>query len=197
MNAPTPLTPSQTVGPFFHDALIVEGSSVLADEQARGEHIRIVGHVLDGDGEPVDDAMVEIWQPDASGVFAHPSDPNADRVDPHFRGFGRSDTVDGGRFSFETVKPGIVQAGEVPLGHTSLGHAPFVNVRVFARGLLHHLVTRIYFSDEANDADPVLAAIDPARRATLVARRDEVSGVVTYHFDVRLQGENETVFFDE
>lgn len=141
--------------------------------------------------------MVEIWQPDASGVFAHPSDPNADRVDPHFRGFGRSDTVDGGRFSFETVKPGIVQAGEVPLGHTSLGHAPFVNVRVFARGLLHHLVTRIYFSDEANDADPVLAAIDPARRATLVARRDEVSGVVTYHFDVRLQGENETVFFDE
>lgn len=182
-------SPSQTIGPFFHDAVALTGSNVVAGEEADGVRIRITGRVLDGEGEGIDDALVEIWQADARGVYPHPADPYAARADATVLGFGRSETDANGRFTFETVKPGIATEAA---GST----VPFIDVRVFARGLLRSLVTRLYFDDEANDADPLLAALDPDRRGTLIARRDDSAGPITYHFDVKLQGDGETVFFD-
>ena len=161
-----PLTPSQTVGPFFGVGLPFEQGEQIAPPGSAGA-IRIEGQVLDGDGQPVPDALLEIWQPAT--------------------GFGRARTDSEGSFGFTTVKPGAVPA---PNGRTQ---APHLNVTVFARGLLRHLVTRLYFPDEteANAADPVLNLVEPARRETLVAKN--CGGVL--HFDVRLQGERETVFF--
>ena len=170
-------TPSQTIGPFFHDALLDEDRSELVASEHPGA-IRIEGTVYDGAGDPVPDAMVEIWQADPAG-----------RYDEGFSGFGRSDTVDGGSFSFVTVKPGPVPG---PDGGTQ---APHITVSVFARGLLKRLVTRIYFPDEgdANASDPVLTSIeDPDYRGTLIARDD--GGAL--RFDIRLQGENQTAFFE-
>jgi protocatechuate 3,4-dioxygenase alpha subunit len=183
-------TPSQTVGPFFHQGLIFGRENVMVDEQTRGERIRITGRVLEGDGTPIEDAMVEIWQPDASGIFPHPADPNAARADPHFRAFGRADTAAGGRYTFETVKPGVIASGSAARG------APYINVRVFARGLLIHAMTRLYFAEEDNGADPVLRQVPAHRRHTLLARREDDASGPTYVFDVRLQGDDETVFFD-
>jgi protocatechuate 3,4-dioxygenase alpha subunit len=180
-------TPSQTVGPFFRDALIRGGENVLVSEQTAGQRILIKGRVLDGEGQPVPDALVEIWQADAHGFFNHEADPNQAQADPHFYGFGRADTVDNGRFTFNTVKPGTVP-GQA---------APFVNVRIFARGMLIHAVTRLYFADESgNEQDAVLHSLDEARRHTLIARQVETADLPTYRFDIRLQGENETVFFN-
>ncbi|TMF94436.1 MAG: protocatechuate 3,4-dioxygenase subunit alpha [Chloroflexi bacterium] len=161
-----PLTPSQTVGPFFGVGLPFEKGEQLAPPGSAGV-MRIEGQVLDGKGEPVPDALLEIWQPGT--------------------GFGRARTDSEGAFSFTTVKPGAVPA---PDGRVQ---APHFNVTVFARGLLRHLVTRMYFPDEteANAADPVLNLVEPARRETLIAKHCD--GVL--HFDVRLQGERETVFF--
>jgi protocatechuate 3,4-dioxygenase alpha subunit len=142
--------------------------------------------VFDGDGEPMLDAMIEIWQPDANGIFDHPLDPLHEGADPHFRGFGRAETRNGGRYEFRTVKPG---------GRD--GSAPYVNVHVFARGMLVHAHTRMYFPDEsANIDDPVLNSVDPGRRHTLVAAREEAGGATVYRFDIRMQGEDETVFFN-
>jgi protocatechuate 3,4-dioxygenase alpha subunit len=181
-------TPSQTVGPFFFDALIAEAHAPtpsLVKAGARGQRILITGLVLDGDGVPVPDAMIEIWQADANGIFAHPADPQHANADPNFIGFGRSDTRDGGRFRFETVKPGRVQ-----------GQAPHVNVRVFSRGMLTHAVTRLYFGDEAaNDQDPVLALVPSERQSTLIAQLQSEGGLPTYALNLVLQGEHETVFF--
>lgn len=182
------LTPSQTIGPFFAYALTPRAyggvepfSEVLAGPGTAGERIRIEGVVLDGDGEFVSDAMIEIWQADPLGRFH--AEGNAG-----FTGFGRAETDAEGGFCFETVRPGALPG---PNGATQ---APHLSVSVFARGLLMRLMTRIYFSDEsANADDPVLALVPAARRDTLVARRD-ASGV--YRFEIRLQGENETVFFD-
>lgn len=186
-----PQSPSQTVGPFFHDALIRGGENVLAGEGAAGQRIYLEGRVLDGDGQSVPDAMLEIWQADAHGYFNHPADPNQAKADPFFRGFGRSDTVQGGRFWFKTVKP-----GPVPWDDTQK-QAPHVNVRVFARGMLIHAVTRLYFSDEsANQTDPVLNSVPPERRPTLIAQLKKSDDLPTYCFDIRLQGEGETVFFN-
>jgi len=180
-------TGSQTVGPFFHDGLFYGGENILVNEQTKGQCILITGTVYDGDGAPVPDAMVEIWQPDAQGFFNHPADPNQAQADPAFRGFGRADTTNNGRFLFQTIKPGTV-GGQ---------GAPSINVRIFARGMLIHAVTRIYFADESTtNADPVLSAINPARRQTLVAPRIESDDLPCYHFDIRLQGEGETVFFN-
>ena len=161
-----PLTPSQTVGPFFGVGLPFERGEQLAPPESAGA-MRIEGQVLDGKGEPVPDALLEIWQPAT--------------------GFGRARTDSEGAFSFTTVKPGPVPA---PDGRMQ---APHFNVTVFARGLLRHLVTRMYFPDEtqANAADPVLNLVEPGRRETLIAKN--CGGVL--HFDVRLQGERETVFF--
>jgi protocatechuate 3,4-dioxygenase alpha subunit len=183
-----PQTPSQTIGPFFYDALIAEGrgiNAVLTQNGARGQRIVITGSVLDGDGVPVPDAMIEIWQADAGGIYNHPADPSHAQADPHFPGFGRSDTRDGGRFSFTTVKPGRV--GD---------QAPHVNVHVFARGMLIHAHTRLYFSDESSNAsDPVLAHVPAERRHTLIAQLQPGSGWPTYCGSIVLQGADETVFF--
>jgi protocatechuate 3,4-dioxygenase alpha subunit len=184
-------TPSQTVGPFFHDALCSPGTETLVTAETRGERIEIAGRVLDGDGQPVPDALIEIWQANAAGRYDHPEDVRDKPLDPAFRGFGRcASDLDGG-FRFVTVRP-----GRVP-GRGNTLQAPHINVGLFARGLLRRLVTRIYFEDAAENAeDPVLALVaDPSRRATLVARRAAGNGAV-YRFDLVLQGEGETVFFD-
>ena len=182
-------TPSQTVGPFFHDALLDRGRSELISPD-HPEAIRIEGTVYDGAGEPISDAMVEIWQANGAGRY---NDPRDDREDlpldaETFSGFGRSGTDAGGRFSFVTVKPGPVP------GPDGRMQAPHIMVSVFARGLLKRVVTRIYFPDEegANANDPVLSSVeDLGFRRTLVAH-DEGDSL---RFDIHLQGENQTVFF--
>jgi protocatechuate 3,4-dioxygenase alpha subunit len=186
-------TPSQTVGPFFDFGLFTRPAlNVLVDDQTKGQRIAIRGQVVDGAGSPVPDAMLEIWQADADGFFNHPADPNHAQADPHFRGFGRADTVDGGRYSFTTVKPGLVRFDE------TRHQAPHINVRVFSRGLLIHAYTRLYFSDEAeaNQRDPILNLVPGERQHTLIAARQDGGDLPTYCFNVALQGEDETVFFD-
>jgi protocatechuate 3,4-dioxygenase, alpha subunit len=182
-------TPSQTIGPFFHDALLERNYSELVSPD-HPEAIEIRGTVYDGAGEPVPDAMVEIWQADRAGRYDHSADDRDDlSLDEDFSGFGRSGTDEGGEFSFLTVKPGPVPGPDVRL------QAPHVMVSIFARGLLKRLVTRIYFSDEeeANAVDPVLSSIeDKELRRTLLARNEGDS----LRFDINLQGENQTAFFE-
>jgi len=181
-------TPSQTIGPFFKPSLVKSGAETLARRESRGERIVIVGRVLDGDGAPVDDAMIEIWQANADGRYDHPDDTQEKLIDPQFHGFGRAATDQHGAFQFETIKPGPVP------GIGNALQAPHINVSVFARGLLKRLATRIYFPDEpSNEADAVLNAVPNYRRATLIAR---VERAAVLRFDIVLQGENETVFFD-
>jgi len=184
-----PPTPSQTVGPFFHIGLPTDEDRELVPHGAPGA-VTIEGIVFDGDGKPVDDALIEIWQAGASGRYAHPDDPREDLpLAEGFTGFGRCATDEGGRYAFVTVKPGAVPA---PGGGMQ---APHIEVGVLARGLLKRLATRIYFpdSEEANRGDPVLSLIeDPERRATLIAAARDGG----YRFDIHLQGERETVFFD-
>jgi protocatechuate 3,4-dioxygenase alpha subunit len=183
-------TPSQTIGPFFHDGLILGGQNVLMNEHAKGRRITIRGTVFDGDDQPVPDAMIEIWQADAQGIYKHPADPLSIQADANFAGFGRSDTVNGGQFCFKTIKPGPVVRPDQPI------QAPHINVRVFSRGLLTHAITRLYFADEpANDEDLVLSMVDPDRRSTLIAQLESGGDLPTYRFDIVLQGEGETVFF--
>jgi len=171
-----PLTPSQTVGPFFSVGLPYEGGEHVVPPGMPGA-IRVEGQVLDGNGDPIPDALIEIWQPDGHGCYRGKGGG----------GFGRRRTAPEGAFSFTTLKPGATKTAD------GRAQAPHLNVTVFARGLLRHLVTRMYFPDEAtaNAADPVLNMVDPARRPTLIARAD---GNVL-RFDIRLQGDNETVFF--
>ena len=181
-------TPSQTVGPFFRLGLDRPEWSDLTRDGPRGDKIAIEGRVLDGDGAPVDDAVLEIWQADADGRYDHPEDGRP--ADPGFHGFGRAMSDEGGRYRFVTVRP-----GRVP-GQGGALQAPHVNLTVFARGLLKQLVTRIYFADDpSNDRDPVLSGIaDPAARQTLLAVRQDAAAA--YRFDVVLQGKGETAFFD-
>lgn len=181
---------SQTIGPFFHFALTLGGENLLVNDRTQGEKIIICGQVLDGDGQPVSDAMVEIWQADANGYFNHPNDPGQSLADPHFTGFGRSPTVKEGQFSFKTIKPGIIASEQTK-------QAPHIAVHIFARGMLIHTLTRIYFSDEEmNQSDAVLNSVPEARRQTLIAQRQNGQGLPTYRFDIRLQGTEETVFFN-
>jgi protocatechuate 3,4-dioxygenase alpha subunit len=190
-------TPSQTVGPFFAYGLTPDqygypfralAGSVMIDDDTPGERIRITGRVLDGAGNPVPDAMIEIWQVDGEGRYAHPADGRGSNV--RFKGFGRCGTGTDAehRFEFATIKPG-------PIGD---GQAPHVNVIVFMRGMLCHVFTRIYFDDEAeaNASDPVLASVEKARRHTLIAARQATAGGTVYRFDLHMQGPEETVFFD-
>jgi len=180
-------SPSQTVGPFFHNCLIRGDEHLLANEQTIGQPVVIVGRVLDGDGAPVSDALVEIWQADANGRFNHPNDPNQAEADPSFKGFGRSPTDDDGRFLFHTVKPGIISGEAVP----------YINAHVFARGMLVHAVTRIYFAEQPNNEnDLVFSAVPAERRYTLLALFEPSADIPTYRFDIHLQGEQETVFFN-
>lgn len=181
-------TPSQTVGPFFRPSLCHAGQESLVTPETRGERITIEGRVLDGDASPVNDALIELWQANAEGRYDHPEDAQEKLVDPNFHGFGRAATDSGGRFRFHTIKPGAVP------GVGNVLQAPHINVSIFARGLLKRLTTRIYFPDESmNSADAVLNSVAPMRRATLVAQVER-PGVL--RFDIVLQGENETVFFD-
>ena len=189
-------TPSQTVGPYFAYGLTATQygydfdqpfDAVLALDGARGERIRLEGQVIDGDGKPINDALVEISQPDGTGAYPQSVD---DAREIGFRAFGRvgTGTDAQNRFVFHTVKPGAETPGE----------APHINVIVLMRGMLLHAFTRVYFSDEtaANAKDAVLASVPAQRRNTLVARRSENGGAVTYRFDIRMQGDAETVFFD-
>jgi protocatechuate 3,4-dioxygenase, alpha subunit len=187
------LTGSQTVGPFFSLGLLRKDTerNVLIQPATEGERIRIEGRVLDGDGVPIPDALVEIWQANAHGRYNHPADQRSLPLDPAFTGFGRSGTDEDGYYWFETIKP-----GPVPFDESRL-QAPHVTVTVFARGLLNHLFTRLYFADEpANANDATLLCIPEERRATLLARRESVEGAVVYRFDIILQGANETAFLN-
>jgi protocatechuate 3,4-dioxygenase alpha subunit len=189
-----PLTSSQTVGPFFHDCLMREDArfDVLCAPGTEGTRIRVEGRVIDGDGQPVPDAVLEVWQANAHGRYNHPADRRDLPLDRAFTGYGRIATDTDGRYGFTTVKPGAVPFD------AERRQAPHLSVVVLGRGLLNHLYTRFYFDDEsANDADPVLERVPADRRATLVARREEsAGGDIRYHMDVVLQGANETVFFD-
>lgn len=170
-------TTSQTVGPYLHIGLNWLITEDLAAKGIAGERIRIEGRVIDGDGKPVNDALVEIWQANSKGEYGS----------REFRGFGRSATDDAGRFRFSTIKPGRV-AG--PGGKLQ---APHIGVNVFMRGQLKQLVSRIYFpGDPANDDDPVLGLVPSARRTTLIAKASGTS----LEWNVILQGSGETVFFD-
>ncbi|WP_288501047.1 protocatechuate 3,4-dioxygenase subunit alpha [Pseudomonas sp. UBA5568] len=194
-----PETPSQTAGPYVHIGLALEAAGVapraqeiwnqLAKPDAPGEHILLFGHVYDGNGHLVRDSFLEIWQANHEGVY----DTRFD-LEKSFNSFGRTATTfDAGEWTLQTVKPGVVKnAAGVPM-------APHINVLLFARGINIHLHTRIYFDDEvqANQDDPVLNLIEqPQRRQTLIAKRCEVNGNLAYRFDMRIQGEGETVFFD-
>ena len=184
------LTPSQTIGPFFHDALLDRDRSELISPD-HPEAIRIDGAVYDGAGKPISDAMVEIWQANGAGRYNDPKDDREDLpLDPEtFSGFGRSGTDAGGRFSFVTIKPGPVPGPDGGI------QAPHIMVSVFARGLLKRVVTRIYFPDEeeANTNDPVLSSVEDLEfRRTLVAH----DGGDALRFDIYLQGENQTAFFE-
>jgi protocatechuate 3,4-dioxygenase alpha subunit len=205
MKPPMRETASQTAGPYVHIGLapqqagfeIFENNfgNVLTDAQTKGERIRIEGRVFDGIGTVLKDALIEIWQANAEGRYAHPADRQSGKaLDEHFRGWGRACTdFDTGVYGFDTVKPGVVT------GRNGRFMAPHINVWVVARGINIGLNTRLYFSDEAeaNAKDAVLNLIEwEQRRATLIAQRDDKGGRVVYRFDIRLQGEGETVFFD-
>jgi protocatechuate 3,4-dioxygenase alpha subunit len=189
-------TPSQTVGPYFAYGLTATQygydfnqpfDAVLALDAARGERIRLVGRVIDGDGKPINDALVEISHADSTGEYPQSVEDARTRG---FRAFGRmgTGTDPQNRFTFYTVKPGAEASGE----------APHINVLVLMRGMLLHTFTRVYFSDEAeaNGKDTVLSSVPAERRKTLIAERSENGGVVTYTIDINMQGPNETVFFD-
>jgi len=181
-------TPSQTVGPYLRIGFTALALDAIAPSDATGEHLTIEGRVVDGDGKPVNDAVLEIWQADASGKYMHSEDANASGRG-RFRGFGRILTDAQGTFRFTTVKPGSVP------GPNGAMQAPHLVVTVFMRGLLKHLLTRIYFPDDPGNAgDPILLLVPADRRATLVAKRSLAKA--TLQWDLVLQGENETVFFD-
>ena len=185
-------TPSQTVGPFYSIGLTGRSMNVLATDATDGQRIRIEGRVFDGEGKPIPDVMVEIWQANSYGRYNHPDDKQEKPLDPTFIGWGRSGTDDNCVYSFETIKPGPVP------GHDGMVQAPHINVVVFARGMLLHAYTRLYFADEpANEKDPVLQTIkNKKRRQTLIASPGMENEKTVYSFDIRLQGDNETVFFD-
>ena len=201
-----PETPSQTAGPYVHIGLIPHQAGfdiferpfghVLAGPDTPGERISIEGRVLDALGQPCRDVLLEIWQANAAGRYHYPADPQTDKkLDPDFRGWGRSGTdFATGLYAFETIKPGAVPGRT---GHKPM--APHISVWLVARGINIGLSTRLYFDDESalNAADPVLRMIEPAiRRDTLLARREYRDGKIVYTFDIRLQGDRETVFFD-
>jgi protocatechuate 3,4-dioxygenase, alpha subunit len=185
-------TPSQTVGPFFGVGLTggSELQSVMVNELTEGQRVRIEGTVFDGAGAPIEDALVEVWQANAHGRYRHELDSGPAPIDPNFFGFGRCPTNDCGVFHFETVKPGAISAAD------GKAHAPHLNVAVFSRGMLLHAFTRMYFDDDALDGDATLALVDAERRSTLIGARTISDGRIVYRWDIHLQGDRETVFFD-
>lgn len=200
------ITPSQTVGPYFAYGMAPKGrgkwspddgvyhwketiGEAMATADVTGQRIKIEGCVTDGDGVPMKDALIEVWQADAQGRYADARRgplPNA-----AFKGFGRSSTGPDGVYGFDTIKPGQV-AG--PKGQMQ---APHIVVCLFARGMLRQVYTRLYFEGEAaNASDPILALVPAERRDTLIAKKQTRGGDIVYRFDIRVQGDNETVFFD-
>jgi protocatechuate 3,4-dioxygenase alpha subunit len=204
----TPLlkeTASQTAGPYVHIGLAPSAAGfdifeknfgpVLATAQTKGERIRVEGTVTDGSGTLVRDVLIEIWQANAQGKYNHPGDRQPGKtLDPTFRGWGRAcSDFETGLYSFDTIKPGAV------IGRDGRPMAPHINFWIVARGINIGLHTRMYFSDEtaANANDPVINLIEwQVRRQTIIAKREEHATGVVYRFDIRLQGEGETVFFD-
>jgi len=183
-------TTSQTVGPFFNLGLSWLTCDNLADEGVAGERVTIQGRVIDGDGAGVPDALVEIWQANAHGKYAHPEDRQPKPLEPRFRGHGRVSTNKNGAFCFATIKP-----GRVP-GPRGKEQAPHLVVSVFMRGLMRRLTTRMYFPGDALLAtDPILKLVQPARRATLVAKNGG-GAPGALEWNIVLQGTGETVFFD-
>lgn len=195
-------TASQTAGPYVHIGLAPGAAGFdiykhelgwdIAGPNAAGERIRVEGIVIDGTGSPIKDVMLEVWQANSQGHYAHPE--GGGEVEKGFRGWGRVITdFETGEWGFDTIKPGSTKGRNVGI------QAPHLNLWIVARGINVGLNTRMYFSDEAqaNAADPVLNLIEwENRRATLVAHRNERDGTPVYRFDIRLQGDNETVFFD-
>ena len=197
-------TPSQTGGPYVHIGLLPQQANIkvfennfnnqLVKENTLGERIRLEGQVFDGLGLPLRDVLIEIWQADANGVYPSTADIQDKVVDPNFLGWGRTGAdFETGFWSFNTIKPGSVP------GRKGTTQAPHIALIIFARGINIGLNTRVYFEDEAeaNAQDPVLKGIEWApRRQTLIAKREERDGEVVYRFDIRIQGEDETVFLD-
>jgi protocatechuate 3,4-dioxygenase alpha subunit len=185
-----PATTWQTVGPFFRIGFSWLYRESLAGPGVSGEPVEILGRILDGDGNPVPDGIVEIWQANSQGKYAHPDDPQEKPAEEGFTGYGRVPTNDAGRFRFSTIKPGRVPGPDGKL------QAPHLQVSVFTRGLLRRLITRIYFPDELSNAeDFALNLVEAGRRGTLVAKKiDGRPGALEW--DVILQGPAETVFFD-
>lgn len=197
-------TPSQTGGPYVHIGLLPQQANIevfennfnnqLVKENTLGERIRLEGQVFDGLGLPLRDVLIEIWQADANGVYPSAADIQGKVVDPNFLGWGRTGAdFETGFWSFNTIKPGAVP------GRKGTTQAPHIALIIFARGINIGLNTRVYFEDEAeaNAQDPVLKGIEWApRRQTLIAKREERDGEVVYRFDIRVQGEDETVFLD-
>ena len=188
-----PTTPSQTIGPFFAYSLSAEQygydfnsivNDKLVNEEVAGKRICITGKVFDGAGNTIHDAMVEIWQADENGKYRATA---ISEKNDGFTGFGRlgTGTTANHSFNFYTIKPAVIN-----------GQSPHINVILFMRGSLHRLTTRLYFSDEMNDNDPLLNTIEPARRKTLIANKKIVNGTTVYEFNIYMQGENETVFFE-
>jgi protocatechuate 3,4-dioxygenase alpha subunit len=183
-------TASQTVGPYVRIGFEPSVIENLAPAGVSGERVTLSGRVTDGDGKPVNDGIVEIWQANAQGKYAHPEDAQDKPVDARFRGFGRSLTAADGSYRFATIKP-----GRVP-GPGGTLQAPHIVVTIFMRGLLKHLITRVYFPDDpANAEDPVLKLVPADRRATLIARHSP-GDKSALEWNVRVQGQDETVFFD-
>lgn len=184
------MTTWQTVGPFFHIGLQRLFAHDIAGEGAEGERLQVAGRVLDGDGVPIPDAAIEIWQANRHGKYRHPDDTRDLPLEPGFRGFGRVPTGDDGRFRFHTIKPGVVP------GPAGIAQAPHLIVGVLMRGLLKGLVTRLYFAgDPRNETDPILQLVPAERRHTLLLTRTPESDTA-WQCILRMQGDDETVFLD-
>jgi protocatechuate 3,4-dioxygenase alpha subunit len=185
----------QTVGPFFKIGLAWLYQDDIAGPGASGDRVTIEGRILDADGQPVPDGVLEIWQANSHGKYAHPDDTQDKPLEPGFKGYGRIPTDDQGRFRFTTIKPGCVPGPDGPGAKKKL-QAPHLVISVFTRGLLRRLITRMYFPDDpANQEDFALNLVEPARRSTLIAKKaDKRPGVLEWN--VILQGPSETVFFD-
>lgn len=183
-----PATTSQTVGPYFSIGTHLLLRSDLAWPGALGEPFTLKGRVFDANRKPIPDALIEVWQANAAGKYSHPEDTQNKPIDPAFWGFGRVATDENGAFQITSIKPGAVPG---PDGTTQ---APHLEISIFMRGLLTRLTTRLYFPDEpANAYDPILNLVPAPRRQTIIAKRRE-GGVL--HWDVLMQGDDETVFFD-
>ena len=181
-------TPSQTVGPYLHIGLDWLATSNLVTPDTEGQHIVVQGRLLDADEQPIPDGMIEIWQANAHGKYAHPDDHQAQPLTKNFMGFGRMSTDEQGGFRFSTIKPGAVPH------HDGSLQASHIMVQVFARGLIKQLVTRVYFPQDDHSHDLVLNHVPVERRHTLIATAEDAQSTIL-NWNIALGGENETVFF--